>query len=41
MNVERRIYTCGVDGQGKDYAVTSWYKDGELIKKEIKPVGKD
>ncbi len=37
IDSNRNIYCCGIDGQGKDYAVTSYYDNGELIKEEIRP----
>lgn len=41
IDTERKTYTCGVDGQGRDYSVTSYYKNGELIKEKIEPVNKN
>ena len=41
LDTERKIYTCGVDGQCRDYLVTSYYKNGELIKEKIEAVNKD
>lgn len=36
INTERNTFHCGIDGGiGKDYTVTSFYADGELIKEVI------
>ena len=36
IHTERNTFHCGIDGGiGKDYTVTSFYADGELIKEVI------
>lgn len=41
MTTEIKSYTCGLDGQGKDYTVISFYKNGKLIKEKIIPENKN
>lgn len=41
IDTERSIFSCGIDGGIKDYSVTSYYKNGELIREEIKPAYKN
>lgn len=36
---DKNIFHCGVDGgTGKDFEVIKWFKNGVIIKEEIKPV---
>ena len=36
IECERNIFTCGIDGGGKEYQVTTYYdRNGNLIKEEI------
>lgn len=41
IDTERNIFSCGIDGGVRDYSVTSYYKNGQLIKERIEPVNKN
>lgn len=40
IDTERKIYSCRIDEQDKDYSVTSYYKNRELIKEKIEECNK-